>query len=87
MEREQLIQILSKHLKETLRQKSIDIDPDDNFMEKLALDSMGAIEYVMKLEEEFDISTSDEEIQTINTLNCAADLVLQKLQIKQNDSL
>ena len=45
---------------------------------------MGAVEYIIKLEEEFNISISDEEVQRVNTLNRAADLVIEKLEIKQS---
>ena len=83
MKREELIAALSGFLKEALRLKDTHIGPQDNLMEKFGLDSMGAVEYVIKLEEEFDISISDEEMQTVFTLNRAADLVLEKLQIKQ----
>ena len=82
MKREELIAALSDFLKETLRIKNANIDPQDNLMEKFGLDSMGAVEYVIKLEEEFDISISDEEVQTVYTLNRAADLVLEKLTRK-----
>ena len=84
MKREELIAALSDFLKETLRLKNTHIDPQDNLMEKFGLDSMGAVEYVIKLEEEFDIAISDEEVQTVYTLNRAADLVLEKLRIKQS---
>ena len=65
MKREELIAILSNFLKETLRLKTAHIDPQDNLMEKFGLDSMGAVEYVIKMEEEFDIAISDEEVQTV----------------------
>lgn len=84
MGKEELISKLSDFLKEALRLKNTHIGPEDNLMEKFGLDSMGAVEYVIKLEEEFDIAISDEEMQTVYTLNRAADLVLEKLQIKQS---
>ena len=83
MERQYLIQTLSDCLQETLRLKHVHIEPDDNLMEKLGLDSMGAVEFVIKLEEQFDISIDDEEVQTMNTLNRTADLILGKLEARQ----
>lgn len=83
MGKEELIGKLLAYLKETLRKKDLQLDPEDNLMEKTGLDSMGAIEFIFKLEEEFDISIDDAEAQKIQTLNRAAELVLEKLAGKQ----
>ena len=84
MGKEQLISKLSDYLRETLRRKDLQINPEDNLLEKTGLDSMGAIEFIIKLEEEFDISIDDNEAERIQTLNRVAELVLEKLQIKQS---
>lgn len=79
MGKEQLISRLSDFLRETLRRKDLQIDPEDNLVEKTGLDSMGAVEFIFKLEDEFEISIDDNEAQKIQTLNRAAEMVLEKL--------
>ncbi len=83
MGKEQLIDKLSNFLRETMRKKDLQINPEDNLMEKTGLDSMGAVEFIFKLEDEFGISIDDTEAQRIQTLSRAAELVLEKLENKQ----
>ena len=43
------------------------VTPDSDFLTDLNFDSLDAVEYTMKVEEEFDISITDEQAQTIRT--------------------
>jgi len=49
-------------------------------MEDLGADSIDSIELIMKLEEEFNITISDEEATTIKTIGDAVKLITQKTQ-------
>ena len=82
MGKEELITRLANYLRETIRKKDLQINPDDNLMEKTGLDSMGAVEFIFKLEDEFGISIDDNEAQKIQTLNRTAEIVLEKLANK-----
>jgi acyl carrier protein len=50
-----------------------------SFAEDLDADSLDLVELVMALEEEFDISVEEEELEGIETVQQAVDLVDSKL--------
>ena len=87
MEKEQIINTISDFIREILRKKDLLIHPEDNFFQKLGLDSMAAVEFIIKLEEEFGISIDDTEAQAVETPNRAAELILEKLSDNQNTML
>lgn len=83
MERAELLEKLSEFLKEAMVGASPDVAPHDDLAEKVGLDSMGAVDFVTLVEEEFGLEQlSPEEISGIRTLNDAADLVLGKMENK-----
>jgi acyl carrier protein len=49
------------------------------FKEDLDADSLALIEFVMALEEKFDISVPEEELDGVTTVGQALDLVMAKL--------
>ena len=53
--------------------------PDARFAEDLEADSLDLVELVMALEEEFDISVEEEELEGIETVGQAYNLVSSKL--------
>ena len=61
---------------------SVDADkvtPDAKFGDDLDADSLDLVELVMALEEEFDITVPEEELEGIRTVGQAYDLVTSKL--------
>ena len=61
---------------------SVDADkvvPDAKFGDDLDADSLDLVELVMALEERFDVSIPEEELDGINTVGNALDLLLGKL--------
>ncbi|MCH1435601.1 MAG: acyl carrier protein [Acidimicrobiales bacterium] len=52
--------------------------PDATF-ESLDADSLDLVELVMALEEEFDVNVEEEELDGVNTIQAAFDLVTSKL--------
>lgn len=52
---------------------------DARFADDLDADSLDLVELVMALEEEFDISVEEEELEGIETVGAAFDLVAAKL--------
>ena len=52
---------------------------DARFKEDLDADSLDLVELVMALEERFDVSIPEEELNGINTVGNALDLLLAKL--------
>lgn len=56
-----------------------DITMEARFEEDLDVDSLGVVELLMALEDNFDVKIPDEEAEKITTVAEAADLVSQKL--------
>jgi acyl carrier protein len=78
MEREQVVQKVSDIIRQVLMSKNLKIEPQNNLADDLGMDSMGAVEFVNSIEDEYHISVTEEEMQTIKTVNDAVDLVLAK---------
>jgi acyl carrier protein len=55
------------------------INDDAHFEEDLDVDSLGVVELLMALEDEFDVKIPDEEAESIMTVGQAIDLVYGKL--------
>jgi len=55
------------------------VTPEASFVDDLGADSLDTVELVMALEEEFDISVPEEELEGIETVGQAYDLVAGKL--------
>ena len=82
MDRNELLTKLTEFLNEAMMGRAADIKPDDD-LAKIGLDSMGAVEFVTLVEEEFSLDeVSPDEISRIKTLNDAADLVLGRIEKK-----
>ncbi|MDH3307053.1 MAG: acyl carrier protein [Acidimicrobiia bacterium] len=56
------------------------ITPTARFEEDLEVDSLGVVELLMALEDEFGVAIPDEEAESIGTVGQAADLVEAKLK-------
>jgi acyl carrier protein len=52
---------------------------DARFADDLDADSLDLVELVMRLEEEFDVSVDEEELEGIETVGAAFDLITAKL--------
>ena len=53
---------------------SVDLEevlPEASFVDDLGADSLDLVELIMSMEEEFDIDISDEDAETITTVNDA----------------
>ena len=80
MDRMDLLKTLSRFLNEAMMGAAKDIQPDDDLAQR-GLDSMGTVEFVTLVEEEFGLEEiTPEDISRIATLNDAADLVLARLE-------
>ena len=53
--------------------------PDARFADDLDADSLDLVELIMALEEEFDVEVPEEELEGIETVGQAFDLVVGKL--------
>ncbi len=55
------------------------ITPDANFEEDLEVDSLGVVELLMALEDEFGVEIPDDEAEGILTVSQAVDTVIARL--------
>lgn len=55
------------------------VTPEASFADDLDADSLDLVELVMALEEEFDVTVEEEELEGITTVGGAFDLIKSKL--------
>lgn len=64
---------------EVLGVEAAQVTKEAKFAEDLDADSLDLVEFVMALEEEFDVSVEEEELDGVETVGGAYDLVAAKL--------
>jgi len=79
MDRDQISERLTGVLVSELGLDATKIADEAHFEEDLDVDSLGVVELLMALEDEFDIKIPDEEAESIMTVGQAIDLVHGKL--------
>ena len=73
-----LFEKIKKMVSKELNVEEGKVTLDTNFVDDLGADSLDAIELIMTVENEFDISISDEEAQTIQTVKDIVALIESK---------
>jgi len=79
MDRSEIASKLTEVLVEELGLDADKISESANFEEDLEVDSLGVVELLMALEDQFDVKIPDEEAENIHTVGQAIDLVNSKL--------
>lgn len=79
MDRDQVSVRLTEVLVTELGLDAEKINDDANFEEDLEVDSLGVVELLMALEDEFGVKIPDEEAEDIRTVGQAVDMVHGKL--------
>ena len=79
MERDALVERMSGVLVSELGLDESKITEEARFEEDLDVDSLGVVELLMALEDEFGVKIPDEEAESIMTVGQAVDLVHEKL--------
>jgi acyl carrier protein len=79
MEREEALSALREVAVEVLSVDPDAVVEDARFKEDLDADSLDLVEFVMALEERFDISVPEEDLDGVDTVGQALTLVLGKL--------
>ena len=80
MERPEIESKLTELLVDELGLDADKITMDATFEEDLEVDSLGVVELLMALEDNFGVQIPDEEAESIGTVGQAVDIVEQKLQ-------
>jgi acyl carrier protein len=79
MEREEVLSAIRDVAVEVLSVEPSQVTDDAKFKEDLEADSLDLVELVMALEENFDISVPEEDLEGVATVGQAVDLVLSKV--------
>ena len=79
MEREAIVKRLIGVLVSELELEESKLKEDAHFEEDLDVDSLGVVELLMALEDEFEVTIPDDEAESIMTVGQAIDLVHGKL--------
>ena len=82
MEREEVVVALREVAVDVLSVDPDAVVEDARFKEDLDADSLDLVELVMGLEERFDISVPEEDLENVGTVGQAVDLVLGKIAAK-----
>ncbi|NNC93587.1 MAG: acyl carrier protein [Acidimicrobiia bacterium] len=80
MDREQVEKKLTGLLVDELGVEPDRITMEATFEEDLEIDSLGVVELLMALEDNFDVKIPDEEAEKIGNVGQAVDLVISKLE-------
>ena len=64
---------------EVLSVEATQVTKEASFADDLDADSLDLVELVMALEEEFDVTVEEEELEGIETVGAAFDLIKSKL--------
>ena len=78
---EKLKDIVMSYIPEEEMPETIDYDMD--LINDLGVNSMHLIDIVIDVENEYDITISDEELQSMNSLNKVLDVLMKKLEEKE----
>lgn len=79
MDRDVIVQRMSGVLVSELGLDESKISEEARFEEDLDVDSLGVVELLMALEDEFEVKIPDEDAESIMTVGQAVDLVHTKL--------
>jgi acyl carrier protein len=82
MERDEALTALREVAVEVLSVEPDVVTDEARFKEDLDADSLDLVELVMGLEERFDISVPEEDLEGVDTVGKAVDLVLAKVAAK-----
>ena len=83
MEREEALSALREVAVDVLSVEPDSVVETARFKEDLDADSLDLVELVMGLEERFDISVPEEDLESVATVGQAVDLVLSKVEAKE----
>jgi acyl carrier protein len=82
MERAEVLTAIQGVAVEVLSVEASQVTEEARFKEDLEADSLDLVELVMGLEESFDISVPEEDLEGVTTVGQAVDLVLAKAGAK-----
>jgi len=83
MNKEMVVETMKGFLRKTLFKEDLDIQTHHYLEKDLGIDSMGAVEFISMVEDEYGIIVTEEELEKIETFGQAVDLVMGKINQRQ----
>ena len=80
MERLEVVDKISEFVKETMMGRVSDIKPDDSLAEDIGVDSMGRVELITMIEDEYGMLIEDDDVSSMITVNDVVDYVLKHVE-------
>jgi acyl carrier protein len=80
MERKEIFASVKEIAVEVLAVEADEVKEESSFKDDLNADSLDLVEFVMSLEEKFEVSIPEEEVEGVDTIGKAIDLVESKLK-------
>ncbi len=79
MSKEEILSKVTELLAEQLGTEEDDVSLEVEFAADLGADSLDLVELIMSLEEEFDLSIPDEDVEDIVTVGDAVDYISERI--------
>jgi acyl carrier protein len=78
MERQDIFIKVAELIREVMLMKNLKVELESSLTEDLGIDSLGAVELINAVEDEFKIAINEAEMQAIKTVNDAVKLIIEK---------
>ncbi|MBJ8350329.1 acyl carrier protein [Streptococcus zalophi] len=78
MTKEDILAKMQKMIVEQLGEDDIEVTMDTNFKDDLGADSITLTEFVINVEDEFDLEILDEEVEDVRTMGQMVDYLYEK---------
>ncbi|MEX2785439.1 acyl carrier protein [Streptococcus sp. H49] len=79
MTKEEIFERISNMIAEQMHRGDLDITPSTTIQDDLGVDSIGFMEFVVNLEDEFHLDIPDEAVDQIDSMGEMTDYLYQKL--------
>lgn len=77
--KERVINIVKKHFGNPAKE----ITENTDFVNDLGADSLASVEFLLELEDEFDVEVPEDQAEKIKTVGAAISYIEEQLQIKE----
>ena len=80
MTNEEIFDRISNLIKEQLHNEKIEVTVKTNIQEVLGIDSIALMEFIITLEDEFNLNIPDEDVEDIQTMGELVDYLSRRLK-------
>ncbi|MCB4972121.1 acyl carrier protein [Streptococcus mutans] len=80
MTSEEIFDRISNLIKEQLHNEKIEVTVKTNIQEDLGIDSIALMEFIITLEDEFNLNIPDEDVEDIQTMGELVDYLSRRLK-------